>query len=302
MQKLSKSSPGKILRELFKKEKSIKMIGAFNGLIARMLVDKGFKAAYISGGALTASSGVPDIGLNPITDFTKVIREVYMASNLPIIADADTGFGEGEMVYRTVHEYHLAGSAGLHMEDQVFPKRCGHLDGKALISAEDMSNKIRLAAKARDECSDGEFIICARTDARSVEDYPSALHRASLYVKAGADMIFPEGLESEREFENFARDLRKEHPNVYLLANMTEFGKTPLIHFDKFKEFGYNCVIYPVSTLRIAMKAIELFLDDLEKNGTVENSLGNMLTRKELYGLLNYKPGEEWHYPSSKTK
>ena len=293
--------PGKILRNLMKNE-TVMMIGAFNGLVARLLAAKGFKSAYISGAAVTASSGQPDIGLNPYTDFTKIISEVYYSSNLPIIADADTGFGEGEMCGKTVWEYNKAGAAGLHLEDQVFPKRCGHLDGKSLISMEDMNNKIRISSKARDECSNGEFIICARTDAKGVEGFDSAVKRASSYVKSGADMIFPEGLESIEEFANFASLLRKDHPEVFLLANMTEFGKTPYIPFEKFKDLGYNCVIYPVSTLRIAMKAIDIFLDKLVKNGTVESSLDDMLTRKDLYSLLNYKPGKEYSYPSIKEK
>ena len=294
-----KQSAGKVLRELMKKD-TVMMIGAYNGLIGRLLSAKGFKAAYVSGAAVTASSGHPDIGLNSINDFTKIISDIYYSSNLPIIADADTGFGEGEMCSKTVWEYHKAGAAGLHIEDQVFPKRCGHLDGKNLISTDDMNHKIRISAKARDECSNGEFIICARTDAKEAEDFDSALKRASSYVKNGADMIFPEGLESIEEFEKFSKLLKKEHPDVFLLANMTEFGKTPYIPFETFKGLGYDCVIYPVSTLRIAMKAIDLFLDDLLKHGTVENSLDKMLTRKDLYSLLKYTPGKEWMYPSVK--
>lgn len=281
---------------------TVMMIGAFNGLVGRLMAAKGFKATYVSGAALTATTGQPDIGLNPIGDFTKVISEIYYSSNLPIIADADTGFGEGEMCAKTVWEYHKAGAAGLHLEDQVFPKRCGHLDGKNLISLEDMNKKIKISAQARDECSNGEFIICARTDAKGVEGFDSALNRAVNYVSSGADMIFPEGLTSIEEFEKFASLLRKEHPNVFLLANMTEFGKTPYIPFDTFKSIGYNCVIYPVSTLRIAMKAVDIFLDELSKNGTVESSLDKMLTRKELYSLLNYTPGKEWIYPSVKEE
>lgn len=294
-----RKSPGKVLRDLMAKE-CVMTIGAYNGLVGRLLSQKGFKAAYVSGAAVSASSGQPDIGLVNVNDFTKVINEVYVSSNLPIIADADTGFGEGEMCSKTVWEYHRAGAAGLHIEDQVFPKRCGHLDGKALIETKDMMNKIRIAAKARDDCSGGEFIICARTDACGVYGIDEALNRASKYIEAGADMIFPEGLTSEKDFKFFSNELRKSYPNVYLLANMTEFGKTPYIPFKNFAELGYNIVIYPVSTLRIAMKAIDLFLDDLNENGTVENSLSKMQTRKELYDLLKYKPGEEWIFPNPK--
>lgn len=300
MNKLFTKSPGLVLREHMKKD-CVMMVGAFNGLIGRMLSDKGFKAAYVSGAAITNCTGHPDIGVNSINDFTKVISEIYYSSHLPIIADADTGFGEGEMCAKTVWEYHKAGAAGLHLEDQVFPKRCGHLDGKNLISTEDMVKKVSISANARDQCSNGEFIICARTDAKGVEGFDSAVKRASAYVSAGADMIFPEGLTSIKEFEDFSIQLRKTHPDVFLLANMTEFGKTPIIPFETFKKIGYNCVIYPVTTLRIAMKAIERMLDDLQQNGTIEKSLDNMLTRKELYGLLNYTPGKEWQYPSTKT-
>jgi methylisocitrate lyase len=152
-----KKSAGKVLRELMNKE-CVMTIGAFNGLIGRLLVQKGFKSCYVSGAAVSASTGQPDIGLVNVNDFTKVINEIYMSSGLPILSDADTGFGEGEMCAKTVWEYYKAGAAGLHIEDQVFPKRCGHLDGKALISIEDMVNKIRIAAKARDECSNGYFL------------------------------------------------------------------------------------------------------------------------------------------------
>ena len=302
MQNFSKfvnKHPGRLLRDLMAKE-CIMTVGAFNGLVGRMLTKKGFKACYVSGAAISGSTGQPDIGLLNVNDFSKVISEIYMSSGLPIIADADTGFGEGEMCSKTVWEYNKAGAAGCHIEDQVFPKRCGHLDGKNLIGTEDMVNKIRIAAQARDECSGGDFIVCARTDARGVYSMEEALKRADKYAQAGADMIFPEGLTSEEEFKHFSVEIRKSHPNIYLLANMTEFGKTPYIPFDNFSKLGYNIVIYPVSSLRIAMKAISDFLDDLKEHGTVENSLSKMQTRKELYELLNYKPGEEWVYPSTK--
>jgi methylisocitrate lyase len=302
MQNISKfvnKHPGRILRDLMKKE-CVMAPGAFNGLVGRMLAKKGFKGCYVSGAAVSASTGQPDIGLVNVNDFTKVIGEIYYSSKLPIIADADTGFGEGEMCAKTVWEYNKAGAAGLHIEDQVFPKRCGHLDGKNLIETSDMVNKIRIASQARDECSGGDFIICARTDARGVYSMDEALKRADQYANAGADMIFPEGLASEEEFKYFSVEIRKSHPDIFLLANMTEFGKTPYIPFENFSKLGYNIVIYPVSTLRIAMKAISDFLDDLDQNGTVEKSLTKMQTRKELYELLNYKPGEEWVFPNTK--
>ena len=303
MQNLSsftRKHPGRLLRELMSKE-CIMTVGAFNGLGGRLLAKKGFKACYLSGAALSGSTGQPDIGLLSLNDFSKTITEIHMASNLPIIADADTGFGEGEMCAKTVWEYNRAGAAGLHIEDQVFPKRCGHLDGKNLIETHDMVNKIRIAAQARDECSGGDFIVCARTDARGVYSMDEALMRADAFVKAGADMIFPEGLNSEEEFSHFSKEIRKSHPEVFLLANMTEFGKTPYIPFENFANLGYNIVIYPVTTMRIAMKAIDDFLNDLVEKGTVENSLKKMQTRKELYELLNYTPGKEWVYPNAKN-
>jgi methylisocitrate lyase len=297
---LFKGHPGRVLRDLMKKE-CVMAVGAFNGLIGRMLAKKGFKASYVSGAAISGATGQPDIGLVTASDFTRVISDVYISSKLPIISDADTGFGEGEMLAKTVWEYNKAGAAGFHIEDQVFPKRCGHLDGKSLITSEDMENKIRVAAKASIECSNGDFIICARTDARGVISMEEALKRASNYIKAGADMIFPEGLETEDEFKHFSTELRKDHPEVFLLANLTEFGKTPNIPFQNMEKIGYNFIIYPVTTLRIAMKAIENFLDDLQENGTVVNSLEKMQHRKDLYDLLNYKPGVEWIYPSPKS-
>ncbi|CAI2377128.1 unnamed protein product [Moneuplotes crassus] len=297
----TKIHPGRILRNLMD-TKSVMCPGAFNGLVGRIIASQGYESAYVSGGAITTASGVPDIGLLPIDGFTKIISEVWHSSKLPIIADADTGFGEGEMVARTIWEYNKAGAAGLHIEDQVFPKRCGHLSGKSVVPAEEFSSKVRIAAEARDECSDGNFIICARTDAKSVEGLDSAVERAKLYIDSGADMIFPEGLSSLEEFELVSKELKKYSPSTYLLANMTEFGKTPIIDFDDFSKVGYDIVIYPVSTLRIAMKAVEDFLSQLKQDGNVNAGLDNMLTRDKLYDLCNYKPGEEWIYPNPTKK
>ncbi|TNV76471.1 hypothetical protein FGO68_gene3531 [Halteria grandinella] len=276
------------------------MPGSFNGLVARMTSDLGFNATYLSGAALTASRGVPDIGLLSLEAFTQAIEDIYHSSGLPLIADADTGFGEGEMCAKTVWQYSKAGAAGLHIEDQQFPKRCGHLDGKSLIAVEDMVKKIEICADTRDKCSNGDFIICARTDARGVEGIESTLSRSKAYIDAGADMIFPEGLENVAEFEYVAQNLRSHKPGVFLLANMTEFGKTPLINFSEFERMGYSCVIYPVSTLRVAMGAVAGMLQGLKETGSVEGSIDKMLTRKELYGLLNYTPGKEWMYPGTK--
>jgi methylisocitrate lyase len=288
--------------------------GSFNALCARAVADAGFTATYVSGAAASVCAGVPDVGLLTLEHFCRLIREVHSASNLPLIADADTGFGEAEMVRRTVIEYHRAGAAGLHLEDQQFPKRCGHLDGKALVSTDHMVEKIQWAANAARDLNH-DFIICARTDARGVEGLDSALTRATAYVNAGAEMIFPEGLTTEAEFADFATRLRaatspspgptggggessSRRGSPYLLANMTEFGKTPLIPLSRFGELGYDYVIYPVSLLRVAMGAVTTALHSLRAEGTVQPFLNTMQTRQQLYALINYTPGTPWQTPA----
>jgi methylisocitrate lyase len=284
--------------------------GAFNALVGRAVARAGFDAAYVSGGATSVAAGVPDVGLLTLEHFCRVIREVADGSGLPVLADADTGFGEAEMVRRTVIEYHRAGAAGLHLEDQVFPKRCGHLDGKALVPVDHMCEKVEWAARASRDCSGGAFVVCARTDARGVDGMEAAVERARAYVAAGADMIFPEGLKSEGEFAEFATAMQGDakrgieagrHQGTeggpYLLANMTEFGKTPLIPLARFGEMGYDLVIYPVSMLRVAMGAVTRALATLKAEGTVGPFLGEMQTREELYGLVGYTPGEAWEFP-----
>eukprot|EP00929_Paragymnodinium_shiwhaense_P092388 TRINITY_DN5226_c0_g1_i1.p1 TRINITY_DN5226_c0_g1~~TRINITY_DN5226_c0_g1_i1.p1 ORF type:complete len:331 (-),score=69.10 TRINITY_DN5226_c0_g1_i1:150-1076(-) len=300
-------SMGARLRAAMQKE-CIALPGAFNGFCGRLVAEAGFKGSYISGAALTASAGVPDIGLLTLDHFTRVIKEVVQVSDLPLIADADTGFGEAEMVTRTVREYHAAGAAGLHIEDQVFPKRCGHLDGKALVSMDDFVNKVARARKAADECSNGEFIVCARTDAFGVYGFDEAIKRATAYVEAGADMIFPEGLSSADDFKRFADEMKKlkgpaPQGGPFMLANMTEFGKTPYLTVSEFEKLGYNCVIFPVSTFRSAMGGVRDMLVSLRETGCTEASLDRMYTRKELYSTLQYTPGTEWTFPStSKSK
>lgn len=294
----SPKSPGKRLRTLMDAG-VVAAPGAFNALVARAVAKAGFDACYVSGGATSVAAGVPDVGILSIDHFSRVVREVAVGSGLPVIADADTGFGEEEMVRRTVIEYHHAGAAGLHLEDQVFPKRCGHLDGKALIPLEQSVSRLEWAAKASRDCSGGDFIVCARTDARGVEGFDAAVERAAAYVGAGAEMIFPEGLASESEFETFADRLReKTSGRVYLLANMTEFGKTPIIPLTRFGEMGYDLVIFPVTTLRVAMGAVTRALADLKQSGSVESSLDGMQTREDLYDLVGYTPGTPWELPA----
>jgi len=281
------------------------MPGAFNGLVGRLVAEAGFDACYVSGAAVSASQGLPDIGVVTLQEFCKVIKDVTTASNLPCLADADTGFGEIEMVRRTVFEYASSGAAGLHIEDQLFPKRCGHLDGKSLVSPDDMATKVSRASDARESFAAAKgMVICARTDARGVEGFSAAIERAKKYVSAGADMIFPEGLESEDEFVEFAAAMKKlkgEAPDggPFLLANMTEFGKTPHYPLQKFSKMGYHCVIYPVSTLRVAMKPVQELLATIKETGSAESYLNRMFTREELYKSLHYTPGKEWVYPSA---
>lgn len=292
-------SPGARLRELMSRG-VVAAPGAFNALCALAVRDAGFQAAYVSGAATSVAAGVPDVGILTLDHFVRVIHESYRASGLPIIADADTGFGESEMVRRTVVEYQRAGAAGLHIEDQVFPKRCGHLDGKKLVPLDHACEKIRAAAETAGESPDPSFIVCARTDARGVDGFDAAVERAAAYLHAGADMIFPEGLTSEDEFARFASLLRSEvEPGMryFLLANMTEFGKTPMIPLKRFGEIGYSIVIYPVSMLRIAMGAVSRALATLQETGSVEPLLGEMQTREQLYAAIGYKPGVEWKYP-----
>ncbi len=284
--------------------------GVFNALVALAARDAGFRACYISGGATSVCAGVPDIGLLSLDHFCILIREVARASALPVIADADTGFGDEQMTRRTVIEYAHAGASCLHIEDQVFPKRCGHLEGKELIPVEQAAEKIRWAAQAAREVDEeraagasDRFIVCARTDAAGVEGLDSAIARARAYIDAGAEMIFPEGLQSEQDFETFARAMRdlpgpSARGGPFLLANMTEFGKTPMLPLARFDELGYDCVIYPVSMLRVAMGAVTHALADLHKAGTLEGWLDRMQTRQDLYRLVAYDPKQPWRFPA----
>jgi methylisocitrate lyase len=280
--------PGRRLREAWQRG-TVMVPGAFNALVARAVAQAGFEACYISGGATANVCGYPDIGLVTLTEMARTIREISDACKLPVIADADTGYGEVECCVRTVVEYERAGAAALHVEDQIFPKRCGHLDGKALISAAAMVDKVRAMANYR---VNPDFVIIARTDAVHVTGFGDAVTRANLYREAGADMIFPEGLQTEKEFAEFA----KASPGP-LLANMTEFGKTADISAERFQELGYQVVIYPLSMMRLAMGEVTRGLAALKRDGSVRESLPRMQTRKELYELLGYTPGDQWNYP-----
>ncbi len=274
-------SPGAALRALFA-ERIVVMPGAFSALSALAAYKQGAKSVYLSGGAMTNNVlGVPDIAMMSLNEMSSVAAQACQVAPIPILSDADTGFGEAWNVVRTVIEFERAGLAGIHLEDQVSPKRCGHLDGKDVIPTEQMISKIKAAVGAK---RDPSFMILARTDSRGVEGIQAAIERAKAYVGAGADGIFPEGLLSEEEFAAFRAGL----PGVPLLANMTEFGKTPLITADQFNNLGYQMVIFPVTALRVMLKAIEEFYAELLETGTQAGWMDRMRTRQELYSTIDY--------------
>src|SRR5438105_1525413 len=253
MPPVSMSTPGRRLRDAWE-SRPIQIPGVFNPLVARMAERLGFQALYLSGGALSAAAGVPDVGLLTLTEFVEAARSLTLATTLPLLCDADTGFGEALNTERTVTLFESAGAAGIHLEDQQLPKRCGHLSGKQLVEPAIMAAKIRAAAAARRH---PDFVVIARTDARGVNGFDDAVRRARLYLEAGADAIFPEALENADEFAAFARALNagRDQP-VPLLANMTEFGRGPLLDVAELGRLGYVMVLYPVTMLRVALGAV----------------------------------------------
>ncbi len=282
---MSTLSPGRRLRDAWTAG-PLQLPGVFNPLVARMAERLGFKAVYLSGAALSASMAVPDVGLLSLTEFVDHARMLTRATSLPLFCDADTGFGEALDVERTIRLFEEAGAAGIHLEDQVMPKRCGHLSGKQLVSAEEMAAKVRAAVAAR---RDPDFVIMARTDARGVTGMDDAVRRARIYLAAGADAIFPEALENAAEFAAFARNVNEGRTTpVPLLANMTEFGRSALLDLGELAEMGYRIVLYPVTTLRAALKAVQETLADMLAEGHQRDRLPQMLTRAELYELLDY--------------
>jgi methylisocitrate lyase len=268
--------------------------GSFNALVARAVADAGFDATYISGGARANVSGYPDIGLITLEQMALTIKEVAQASGIPVIVDADTGYGDDEDAAHTIVAYEQAGAAALHMEDQVFPKRCGHLEGKELVPTGTMCDKLGAMCGARPH---PDFLVIARTDARGVTSMTDAIERANAYRSAGADMIFPEGLRSEEEFAEFAAG----SPGA-LFANMTEFGKTPIIPLERFGAMGYSVVIFPLSMMRVAMGAVVRALDALKRDGSVDALMDDMHNRADLYELLGYDPDVEWTIPGTTPK
>jgi len=276
--------PGVVLRRLLEREPVVVAPGVFNPLSAVAARRAGFAALYVSGAAFSASLALPDLGLFTLTELADFVRRVYRACGLPLVVDADTGFGEALNVLAAVRELEWAGAAAIQLEDQPLPKKCGHLSGKSVVPSEEMARKVAAAASARRHA-----LIVARTDARAVEGLDGAVRRALLYREAGADILFPEALESEAEFAEFARRV-----GGWLLANMTEFGRSPYLTAQRFAELGYRLVIFPVTALRAAMKAAEEVFEALRRDGTQVAVLDRLQTRAELYDRIGYAAYEEW--------
>ena len=282
---MSRSSKTQKLRNLIK-EGVVAMPGVPNASMARQVERAGFEAVYISGAGLAnCTAGLPDVGLLTLNEVATLAGFIAHAVKIPAIVDADTGFGGVENVGRTIHELERAGLAGCHLEDQEFPKRCGHLAGKRLVETEEMAAKIRAAVAAK---RDQDFLLVARTDSRAIENFEGAVKRALAYVAAGADAIFPEALQTKEEFRDFAREVQ-----VPLLANMTEFGRSPLLNVKELGDLGYRMVIFPQSAFRVSMKTTGEFFRALQKAGTAEGWLDRMQPRQELYETLDYDPAAE---------
>jgi len=277
------ATPGerrRALRERLASGDLLQMPGAFNPLAARLIEAKGFDGVYVSGAVISADLGLPDIGLTTATEVATRAGQIARMTSLPTLVDADTGFGEPMNVARTVQALEDAGVAGCHIEDQVNPKRCGHLDGKQVVDLDTAVQRVRAAVAGR---RDPDFLVMARTDVRAVEGLPAAIDRARAYVEAGADAIFPEALLGPRELEAFRAAI-----DVPLLANMTEFGKGELLTAEQLADLGYNLVIYPVTLLRLAMGAAAAGLDEIRGHGTQAALLDRMQHRRDLYELVDY--------------
>jgi len=275
------SEKRRLFRERLASGELLRFPGAFNPLSARLIEQKGFDGVYISGAVLSADLGLPDIGLTTLSEVAGRAKQIARMTDLPAIVDADTGFGEPMNVARTIQELEDAGLAGTHIEDQINPKRCGHLDGKSVVDEDTAIKRIRAAADAR---RDENFLLMARTDIRAVEGLDAAIDRAKALVDAGADAVFPEAMRTLAEFEAMAEAL-----DVPILANMTEFGKSELFSVDQLRDAGVNLVIWPVSLLRISMGAAGRALDTLNEEGHLTSKLGEMQHRADLYDLIDYE-------------
>ena len=266
-------------RALLERPQILRMPGAHNGIAALQAKRAGFEALYLSGAAMSSSMGLPDLGVITIDEVCFFIRQVARASGLPVLVDGDTGYGEALNVMHMVRSFEEAGAGAVHIEDQILPKKCGHLNNKKLADAHDMAAKVAAAAKAR-----RNLAIIARTDAAASEGIDGAVARARLYLQAGADAIFPEALTNADMFRAFAKAM----PGVKLLANMTEFGRTPFFTAGEFEAMGYRMVIWPVSALRAANKAQERVFAALQKDGGTQKVVDQMQTRQELYDMIGY--------------
>lgn len=264
-------------RSLIERGGIVRMPGAHNGMAALQARAAGFEALYLSGAAMTASMGLPDLGMITVDEVAFFIRQIARAGGLPTLVDGDTGYGEALNVMHMVRTFEDAGAGAVHIEDQLLPKKCGHLNDKKLADANDMAAKVAAAAKAR-----RHLYLIARTDAAASEGIDGAVARARLYIEAGADAIFPEALTTAEMFREFSARM----PGVPLLANMTEFGQTPFFTADEFQQMGYRMVIWPVSSLRVANKAQQKLYATLHRDGSTQAMLGDMQTRAELYETL----------------
>ena len=255
--------------------------GAYAPIVSLLIQDQGFDGVYISGAALSAELGLPDIGLTTLSEVTQRGRQIARVTELPALIDIDTGFGEPMSAARSIQELEELGLAGCHLEDQMNPKRCGHLDNKSIVPTSEMTMKLRAASDAK---KDPNFLLMARTDARASEGLDAAIDRCKAYIDAGADAIFPEALQGWGEYEKV-----REKIDVPLLANLTEFGKTPLLSKTELEELGYNIAIYPVTSLRLSMKAVEDGLAVLKQQGTQKEIVDWMQTRARLYEVIQYE-------------
>ena len=274
------------LKNKLNKKKILRFPGAYNPLTAKLITEIGFDGIYISGGVMSNDLGMPDIGLTTLKEVSYRANQISRVSDLPSIVDADTGFKNCK---KTIETFENLGLSGCHIEDQIEEKRCGHLDNKEIISTEDMEKKIKTCVDSR---KDKNFLIIARTDANTVEGLDKTIERIKIYENAGADVIFPEAMKDEKEFEKI-----RKNSNVSLLANMTEFGKSKILSAKELENLGYNIVIYPVTTQRLAMKNVEDGLKVIFKDGHQNNIIDKMQTRKRLYELVDY---EKYNTPDKK--
>lgn len=274
---LPTESAGRRFRALLDRRDILRLPGAHNGMAALQAKAAGFEALYLSGAAMTASMGLPDLGVITVDEVAFFVRQIVRSAGLPLLVDGDTGYGEALNVMHMVRTFEDAGAGAVHLEDQLLPKKCGHLNDKKLADAHDMAAKVAAAAKAR-----RDLVIVARTDAASSEGLDGAVARAKLYMEAGADAIFPEALNTEEMFRAFARRM----PGVPLLANMTEFGKTPFFTASEFQDMGYRMVIWPVSSLRVANKAQQELYAAIARDGGTHKAVDRMQTRAELYDMI----------------